>query len=408
VDSRSAISILALLPLVCGTGVHAQGPGANPADCMGAIFIKDSVMVCDRPGRGFGNILEIKENPATDRQWLEREHHSTWYMFRAPVKGRLTFDIVPTNVGDDIDFLLFDGAVPDFCEKVQEKQAVPVRSNISRNDRAIGSMCGLSKDADEEYVRSGAGNSYSKALEVEMGELLYLLVDYQDRPLDGYAIHLHYDAPPPALPVVEEPAQGLQIDIVDASTGKPLKALVTVEGMVFDSVVEAHGQSSYSFRMEPYRNLRISCLSKGYMLYSTNVDGTRDEEVDVRVELTPIANDAQVVLQDIHFVGNEERVMRSSEAALFLLLHFLEENPTTRVEIQGHVNGPTYDKNTKEFIELSTARARTVYNFLVINDVDPSRISYVGLGNSHMLYPDPKNKTESEANRRVEVRITHT
>ena len=35
-----------------------------------------------------------------------------------------------------IDFLLFQGAVPGICDKVATKQAVPVRSNISRNDKA--------------------------------------------------------------------------------------------------------------------------------------------------------------------------------------------------------------------------------------------------------------------------------
>ena len=89
---------------------------------------------------------------------------------------------------------------------------------------------------------------------------------------------------------------------------------------------------------------------------------------------------------------------------MLMLLRFMQANPRVRVEIQGHVNGPTF-KNTKEFIELSTARAKAVHDFLLVNDVDPGRISYVGLGNSRMLYPQPKNREESEANRRVEVNI---
>ena len=32
-------------------------------------------------------------------------------------------------------------------------------------------------------------------------------------------------------------------------------------------------------------------------------------------------------------------------------------------------------------------------------------LSFVGLGNSQMLYPEPKDKEQSEANRRVEVKI---
>ncbi|MEO5585083.1 MAG: hypothetical protein ABIQ75_06495, partial [Flavobacteriales bacterium] len=117
--------------------MQAQVRTADPGDCVGAIFIKDSILVCDRPGRGFGNILEIKENPLTDLQWLEREHHSTWYVFRAPVKTRLTFDIIPKDPDDDIDFLLFEGAVPDLCGKIARRDVQPVRSNISRNDKSL-------------------------------------------------------------------------------------------------------------------------------------------------------------------------------------------------------------------------------------------------------------------------------
>jgi len=96
--------------------------------------------------------------------------------------------------------------------------------------------------------------------------------------------------------------------------------------------------------------------------------------------------------------------MRQSEASLLLLLRFMQENPKVKIEVQGHVNGPTF-KNKKEFIDLSTARAKTVCDFLLVNEIDPERISYQGLGNSEMLFPEPKNKEQSEANRRVEVKV---
>lgn len=382
---------------------RAQERVPDPGDCADAIFIRDSVYTCDRAVRGFGNILEIKENPAEDKQWLEREHHSTWYMFRAPVKTTLTFDIIPKNIEDDIDFLLFQGAVPGICTKIQQKQVAPVRTNISRNDKSLGSMCGLSKEATDDYVRSGIGASYSRYVEVEQGELLYLLVDYQDRPLDGYTIRFHYDPPPPP-PVEEERGQQLVVNVTDASTGRAVDAAITIEGLVFDSIIEARGKSRYEFRMEPYRNLRIGCLRQGYMFHTEKVKASSADTVTVDLQLTPIAPGEHVTLEDIRFVGNEARIMRSSEASLLLLLRFLMENPSVKIEIDGHVNGPTY-KNNKEFIELSTARARSVQEFLLVNDVEPERLRYVGLGNSQMLYPDPKNKEQSEANRRVEVKV---
>ncbi len=394
-----------LLCLLLAQAVQAQQRATDPGDCLGAIPIKDSVVVCDRPGRGFGNVLEVKENPAADLQWLEREHHSTWYLFRAPVTTLLTFDIIPKNTEDDVDFLLFEGNIPDICTKILSKQVSPVRSNISRNDKAIGSMCGLSKEATEDYVRSGVGHCYSRAIDVKEGDLYYLLVDYPDRPRDGFTIRFHYDPPPPP-PVAEQLPQQLNINITDETTGSPVEAAVAIEGMRFDSVIEAKGRNHYEFRMDTYRRLKINCLRKGYMFHSEKLVTNGQAEVQLDIKLTPIAPGAHVVLDDIRFVGNESKVMRNSEASLYLLLRFMQENPAAEVQIEGHVNGPTYKKNSKEFIELSTSRAKTVYNFLMVNDVDPGRVTYVGKGNAEMLFPDPKNQAESEANRRVEVRIT--
>jgi flagellar motor protein MotB len=134
------------------------------------------------------------------------------------------------------------------------------------------------------------------------------------------------------------------------------------------------------------------------------VKGNTDPVCSVEVKMVPIAPGERVVLDDIRFVGNEDKVMRQSEASLLILLRFMQENPKVRIEIEGHVNGPTF-KNKKEFIDLSTSRAKTVYDFLLVNDIEPERISYVGLGNSQMLYPEPKNKEQSEANRRVEIKV---
>lgn len=403
---RYSLSLATFLWSVC---VHAQQPARftqDNGDCTGAIFITDSVYTTEQAVRGFGNKLEIKENPAVDHQWFEREHHTTWYKFRVPVKCNLTFDIIPANEADDIDFIIFEGAIPGICDKIANKQVTPIRSNISRNDVSLKSRCGLSKSALDDFVRSGVGASYSRSMDVEAGQLFYLVIDHQDRPRAGYTIRFHYDPPPPPPPVEKETKakQHVEIHIVDSKTGKPVDASLTIDGMEFDKVVEAKGKSTYTFEMDPYRNLKIGCTRKGYMFTTVRVKGTTEPKVVVDIQLAPISPGERVVLDDIRFVGNEDKVMRQSEASLLLLLRFLQENPNVKIEVQGHVNGPTF-KNKKEFVDLSTARAKTVYDFLLVNDVEPERISYQGLGNSQMLYPEPKNKDQSEANRRVEVKV---
>jgi flagellar motor protein MotB len=404
--------LLSLIAVSAVLGVQAQSSGRftqENGDCTGAIMIADSVFRAEHPVRGFGNKLEIKENPSDHKQWFEREHHTTWYKFRVPVKCELTMDIIPDNPADDIDFIIFEGAIPGICDKIANKQVTPVRSNISRNNPSLGSRCGLSKDATDYFVRSGVGASYSRALEVEAGQLFYLVIDHQHPPKGGYEIRFHYDPPPPSpVEEVEEEKvkrkQRLLVDVVDDRTGAPVEATLAIEGITFNKVVEAQGRSSYSFEMEPYRNVKIGCTRKGYMFRTVKVKGSIEPELRVEVRLTPIAPGEQVVLDDIRFVGNADQVMRESEAALLLLLRFMQDNPNVRIEVQGHVNGPTF-KNKKEFIELSTARAKTVYDFLLVNDIEPDRISYVGLGNSQMLFPDPKTKEQSDANRRVEVKV---
>ncbi len=395
--------------VVLSSSLQAQSPAGltqDNGDCMGAIVIADSVYHQPSAVRGFGNKLEIKENPKEDLQWFEREHHSTWYKFRSPGDTKLTFEIIPDNIEDDIDFLVFEGAIPGICDKIATRQVQPIRSNISRNDKRNRSICGLRKDATEDFVRSGVGSSFSRAIEVKKGDLFYLAIDYQERPLAGYTIRFHYDPPPPPEPEEspEKKKQQLVINVLDAKTGKPLDATLTIDGMLFDEVVEAKGKSQYNFEMDMYRNLKISCVRKGYMFQTLRVKGNTEPTVTVDLKLTPIGPGERVVLDDIRFVGNEAKVMRQSEASLLILLRFMQENTKVKIEIEGHVNGPTF-KNKKEFIDLSTSRAKTVYDFLLVNDIEPERIAYLGLGNSQMLFPEPKNKEQSEANRRVEIKV---
>ena len=400
---------LSLVAAVLGLPLWAQKPvqlTQDNGDCTGAIFITDTVHHTDQAVRGFGNKLEIKENPVEDHQWFEREHHTTWYKFRVPVKCNLTFDIIPDVKTDDIDFLVFEGAIPGICDKIITEQVKPLRSNISRNDPALESRCGLSKAATDEYVRSGVGASYSHSIETEAGQLFYLVIDHQDRPRSGYTIHFHYDPPPPPPPVEKETKakQHVMINITDSKSGKPIDASLTIDGMEFDKVVEAKGKSTYTYDMDMHRNLKIGCTRKGYMFTTVRMKGSTEPSVSIDIKLAPISAGEKVVLDDIRFVGNEDKVMRQSEASLLLLLRFMQENPKVKIEVQGHVNGPTF-KNKKEFIDLSTARAKTVYDFLLVNEVEPERLSYQGLGNSQMLFPEPKNKEQSEANRRVEVKV---
>ena len=90
--------------------------------------------------------------------------------------------------------------------------------------------------------------------------------------------------------------------------------------------------------------------------------------------------------------------------SLKLLLDFLILNKEVNIELVGHVNAPGEDSSGK-IQKLSESRAKNTYLYLVENGVDKSRMSYRGLGNTEMIYPNPINVSQELANRRVEFVI---
>ena len=98
------------------------------------------------------------------------------------------------------------------------------------------------------------------------------------------------------------------------------------------------------------------------------------------------------------------RVVPQSQPVLYELLCAMQENPSLKIEIQGHICCQTEGDNDLTY--LSTQRAKIIYNYLVRKKIDRKRLSYKGYGNTQPIYPIPeKNEEERDANRRVEILI---
>ena len=106
-------------------------------------------------------------------------------------------------------------------------------------------------------------------------------------------------------------------------------------------------------------------------------------------------------LSNLNFVLNSFAVENDSRPKLYELLFVMQNNPTLKISIQGHLCCMKVDRQ-----DLSTQRAKAVYKFLEYNKIDKSRMTFVGYGVSRPLFPIPeKNEAEKAANRRVEIEI---
>lgn len=113
------------------------------------------------------------------------------------------------------------------------------------------------------------------------------------------------------------------------------------------------------------------------------------------------------VLENLNFYGGRHVLLPKSHKTLERLLKTLKANPTLEIEIQGHIcclsSGDGMDIDTRT-MNLSVNRAKAIYDYLVKNRIDPSRLSYRGFGSSRKLILE-FTEEDRTTNRRVEIKV---
>ena len=384
----------------------------NASDCIGAVQINDTLIGPVYSPKGHGKKLEIQGYELGDPYFIEREHNTVWYKFRVPYDAIFTFDLIPNHPEDDFDFLVFQYDGPNFCQDIADGVKIPVRTNISRKNIEVHGKTGLSKSSLDEYVPSGPGSSYSKALQVRRNEMYYILVDNPFKENEGHTIHLRFkkltpDTNTEALddePIYEVPYRKLEITITDKNTKERIASNISIEGLADSVQSEFVALSQVALDVVSYRSYSINVVKKGYLLGSENFIPRNDSLYKVEIKLKPMVLGDKINLENIKFDSDNTEILDKSQPALEQLKDFLEINPTVNIEIQGHVNGES-KRNKKKFRKLSEARAKAIYEKLVEAGVDKSRMRYMGFGNAKMIFPTPVNNRQSEANRRVEAEV---
>jgi outer membrane protein OmpA-like peptidoglycan-associated protein len=389
------------------------------SDCQGALDINDTLYIQNNVLKGYGKELEIKGNSMDDPYFFEQEHHTAWYRFSPKLNTELSLEILPMDPNDDFDFLLFKAeAGSDFCSQPKSKEAMmPVRSNISRNSPELAGKTGLQKNAAYEFVASGVRDPFSKSISVKKGDIYYLVIDNLKTVNNGYTVVLHYSHYLDWYTVykrelayqlrqeVEDagPSPVIYLLVKDAETGLPVKARLEISGLKPGETVSAD-TSLFSFETKNMRSYKISCNANGYMFNSLSYTYQTGGKDTIPIKLNKIKVGNKVTLNEIYFEGDETEFLPTSKTSLQNLLVFMQQNPTTKIEIQGHVNGPD-EGNKGKFKRLSRRRAKAVEEYLTMGRVEKSRILAKGYGNSQMIYKHPENERQSGANRRVEIKI---
>jgi outer membrane protein OmpA-like peptidoglycan-associated protein len=222
-----------------------------------------------------------------------------------------------------------------------------------------------------------------------------------DKSSDIYRIRLQEAAKPKAVVLVKG-------NVYNAKTKKPIEATIFYESLTTGKEIgEARSKSKdgfYSIVLTSGEKYGFRATAKGYASISQHIDLTElhdYQEIRRDLYLVPLEKGQTVQLNNVFFEYDKTEINEETNLELDRLVKLMNEYPNMVIEIGGHtdnVGSKSYNKN------LSTKRAKAVYQYLIKKGIDKSRLSYKGYGESKPL---KSNDTEEgrKVNRRVEFKI---
>lgn len=152
---------------------------------------------------------------------------------------------------------------------------------------------------------------------------------------------------------------------------------------------------------------------QGCPVPDTDGDGVNDEEDKCPNEAGPASNfgcpviDVVVVekvnkaAQSIYFATGSAKLLAKSYPALKSVVQVLNDNPSYKIDINGHTDNTG---GTELNQKLSENRAASVKQYLIQNNIDESRITATGYGETQPI-ADNKTSAGRAKNRRVEMKL---
>lgn len=130
-----------------------------------------------------------------------------------------------------------------------------------------------------------------------------------------------------------------------------------------------------------------------------------EEKLDLTAIPHYIINSKYVLdVNNIYFVENEYFIEYEYKSILEEVVNILDNNKALKIEIAVHTSSGARENYN---LELSSKRAKNIFDYFITKGIDISRLNYVGYGSSEPLIHnlEAQLKNGNDANRRVEFRI---
>jgi outer membrane protein OmpA-like peptidoglycan-associated protein len=222
------------------------------------------------------------------------------------------------------------------------------------------------------------------------------------------AIIMEFDMPETIT--VQIKTQYLKGKVLDSKTKEILEAeieLINLSNNRIENAVKSDKVSGeYFLVLNEQTEYALEVRKKGYAFKSMRFDFSDKKADDLKpiemdILLDPIAKGTTFVLNNIFFDTGKWELREKSKTELNELIRFMQDNPQVRGEISGHTDNVGEKKANQE---LSLKRAKSVYDYLVQNGIEPQRLTYKGYGDTQPAAPNDSEENK-QRNRRIEFKI---
>ena len=166
------------------------------------------------------------------------------------------------------------------------------------------------------------------------------------------------------------------------------------------------GDGSFNIQLEGNSEFTIvgrksSFLSNIEKVSTKGLNRSTTLYLKLELDVQEVTTSNNIILNNINFESGKTLLNVSSSNDLDRLVVFLKDNPTLKLEIQGHtdISGNATSNN-----KLSQARANSIVVFLISKGINKNRLMAKGYGSNVPLVSNDTPEGRAQ-NRRVEMKL---
>ncbi len=235
------------------------------------------------------------------------------------------------------------------------------------------------------------------------GDKAYYGSDEDGKDLNIYHFELYEEARPKAVAFVNgeiknnlgEVPEGAQVLLKNTATNQEVEAVIDEETGDYVAVIA----------IDKDQDVMLTAKKKGFAFSSQLISS---DEIVVgkpvkteKVAIKPIEVGESYQINDINFATNSFEITPRIKTVLDEFIEFLKLNDNLKIAINGYTDNVG---DPEQNLTLSQNRAEAVYNYLVLENITPTRLTFKGYGETNAI---ASNDTEAgrRKNRRTEFVI---